>query len=324
MFQSNQLANPNLSIDAIHDGRHDLGAKPLARESIPYIVVLPGEGIAFFTYTWVTKDSVAGAAMAIFGPGVGPVPMQLRLADRAVPRDMNFDGWSIEGFKMEHDLKFDRAHVRWDTPEATIDFNFEASHPPYAYGSHPRGCPSYAADNRIEQAGRAKGTLRLGDRVISFDATSHRDHSWGTRDWLAMQHYEWFVGQVGNEVAVHFWHLQALGQTEIRGFVYKNGLMAAVSHVDVSVEFDKQYWQQRYTAKIVDESGRLTEVSTQVFAHYTLVPDPSIHLRESGGRATIDGKQGVGWMEVGWPKDCLDHINKNGPYGAPVEEQSCQ
>ena len=66
MFQSNQLANLNLSIDAIHDGRHDLGTKPLARESIPYIVVLPDEGIAFFTYTWVTKDSVAGAAMAIF------------------------------------------------------------------------------------------------------------------------------------------------------------------------------------------------------------------------------------------------------------------
>src|SRR6266481_5459408 len=201
MFQSIQLANPNLSIDAIHDGRHDLGAKPLARESIPYIVVLPDDGIAFFTYTWVTKASVAGAAMAIFGPGVGSAPIQLRLADRPVPRDMNFDSWSIEGFRMEHDLKFDRAHVRWDTPEATIDFHFEASHPPYAYGSHPRGCPSYAADNRIEQAGRAKGTLRLGDRVISFDATSHRDHSWGTRDWLAMQHYEWFVGQAGNDVA---------------------------------------------------------------------------------------------------------------------------
>ena len=84
MFQSNQLANPNLSIDAIHDGRHDLGTKPLARESIPYIVVLPDEGIAFFTYTWVTKESVAGSAMAIFGPGVGPAPIQLRLADRPV------------------------------------------------------------------------------------------------------------------------------------------------------------------------------------------------------------------------------------------------
>jgi hypothetical protein len=314
MFNSSQLANANLSIDAVHDGRHQLGNNPLGRESIPYIVVLPEEGIALFTYTWVSQKGVAGAAAAIFGPGVGPEPIQQRLADRPVPAEMNFDNWVIEGFSLEHDLKFDRAKVRWQTAAATIDFIFEASHPPYAYGSHPRGCPSYAADDRIEQAGRVQGTLALGDRLISFDATGHRDHSWGTRDWLAMQHYEWFVGQVGNDIAVHFWHLQALGRIEARGFVYKHGVMAAVSDVAVSVEFDQDYWQQRYVAKITDDAGRTTVVSAQVFAHYTLVPESTFHLRESGARAVIDGEQGVGWMEVGWPKTYLDHINENGPY----------
>jgi hypothetical protein len=314
MFHSSQLASPHLSIDAVHDGRHQLGNKPLGRESIPYIVVLPEEGIALFTYTWVSQSGVAGAAAAIFGPGVGPEPIQQRIADRPVSADMNFDNWVIEDFSLKHDLKFDRAHVHWQTPAATVDFAFEASHPPYAYGSHPRGCPSYAADNRIEQAGRAKGTLTLGNRLISFDATSHRDHSWGTRDWRAMQHYEWFVGQVGSDVAVHFWHLEALGRTEVRGFVYKNDVMAAVTDVQVSVEFDKNYWQQRYTAAVTDDAGRMTVLSTEVFARYTLVPDPTFHLRESGGRTVIDGRQGVGWMEVGWPKAYLDHIDKNGPY----------
>jgi hypothetical protein len=113
---------------------------------------------------------------------------------------------------------------------------------------------------------------------------------------------------------VHFWHLQALGRTEVRGFVFKNGLMAAVTDVEVSIEFDKDYWQQQYSAKITDDAGRTTMVSTQVFAHYTLVPDPAFQLRESGGQSVIDGKRGVGWMEVGWPTTYLDHINKNGPY----------
>ena len=214
----------------------------------------------------------------------------------------------------KHDLKFDRARVRWTSPVAAIDFTFEASHPPYAYGSHPRGCPSYAADERIEQAGCATGTITLGGRSIAFEATSHRDHSWGTRDWLAMQHYEWFVGQVGAEIAVHFWHLQALGQTEARGFVNKDGLMAAVVDVDVVVEFDRDYWQRGYTAKITDDAGRLTIVNAKVFCHYTLVPDPAMQLRESGAQAVIDGKQGVGWMEIGWPTTYLDHIKGNGPY----------
>src|SRR3546814_4983273 len=87
---------------------------------------------------------------------------------------MGFDDWRIDGFRMQQDLAFNKAHVRWETPEATVDFDFEAFHPPYAYGSDPRGCPAYCATDRIEQAGRAKGTLRIGDRVIAFDATGHR------------------------------------------------------------------------------------------------------------------------------------------------------
>src|SRR5262249_23180262 len=152
-FKNSQLANPALTIDAVHDARHRLGDRPFARESIPYIVVLPAEQIAFFTYTWVSKDSVAGAALAILGPGVGAAPIQQRLPDRPVPAEMNCDRWEIEGLLLEHDLKFGRAHVRWHTPAATVDFRFEASHPPYAYGSHPHGCPPYAADDRIEQSG---------------------------------------------------------------------------------------------------------------------------------------------------------------------------
>lgn len=314
MFNSNQMASPDLSVDAVHDGRHALDSKPFARESIPYILVLPDEGIALFTYTWVSKDSVAGSALAVFGPGVGAEPIEQRLADRPVPADMNFDNWVMEGFSLKQDLKFDKAHVRWQTPAATVDFSFEASHPPYAYGSHRQGCPKYAADNRIEQGGRAQGTLTLGDRVISFDTTSHRDHSWGTRDWFAIQHYEWFVGQAGDDISMHFWRYQALGQTLNRGFVFKNGLMAAVADVEISVEFDKDFRQQHYTAKVTDDVGRTTELSTQVFGHYTLVPDPGFHLRESGGRATIDGKPGTGWLEIGWPKSYLDHINKYGLY----------
>jgi hypothetical protein len=105
-----------------------------------------------------------------------------------------------------------------------------------------------------------------------------------------------------------------LGRTEVRGYVYKLGLMAAVVSVDVAVEFDKDYWQRRYSAKILDEAGRVTTMTTEVFGHYTLAPDPGFHLRESGGRATIDGKQGVGWMEIAWPTAYLEHLGKSGPY----------
>src|SRR3546814_11075207 len=82
--------------------------RPLMRESIPYCVVMPKEKIALFTYTWVNKDSVAGAAFGVWGPGVGGEAITGYLPDRPVPRDMNFDAWQIEGFSMRQDRKSTR------------------------------------------------------------------------------------------------------------------------------------------------------------------------------------------------------------------------
>ena len=314
MLDDSVLAEPGMAIDPVHDGRHVLPDDPFSRESIPYIVVLPEHGIAFFTYTWVTHDSVAGAALAVFGPGVGEAPIQQRLADRPVPADMGFDDWRIDSFRMAQDLKFDRAQIFWETPEATVDFSFEAVHPPYAYGSDPRGCPKYCASDRVEQAGRARGTLRLGERVIEFDATGHRDHSWGTRDWVPFQQYEWFVGQAGTDTAVHFWRFNALGKQHCRGYVFKDGLMSRVESIDVDVDYDRDFRQTGYRADLIDASERSTHIEGAVFGTYLLAPDPATSLVESGARATIDGKPAIGWMECAWPSAYLEHIRANGPY----------
>lgn len=314
MFDNAVLAEPEMAIDPIHDGRHALPNVAHGRESIPYIVVLPEHKIAFFTYTWVSAAGEAGAALAVFGPGIGDAPIQQRLADRPVPADMGFDDWQIEGFRMQQDLKFDTAHLHWETPEATLDFSFEAFHPPYSYGADPRGCPSYCAVDRIEQAGKVKGTLRLGDKTIAFEGTGHRDHSWGTRDWIPFQQYEWFVGQAGTDTAVHFWRFNALGKEHIRGYVFKDGLMSRVESVAVDVTYDDQFWQTGYVADVVDAAGRTTHIETQVFGTYCLVPHPELSLNESGGVTKIDGKDGVGWMECAWPTSYLTHIRANGPY----------
>jgi len=314
MFDNSVLADPGMAIDPANDGRHELPDVAIGRESIPYIVVLPEHGIAFFTYTWVTKDSMAGAFVAVFGPGVGVKPIQQRLADRLVSRGMDFDDWQIDNFRMSQDLKFDRATIFWETLEAAVDVSFEAFHPPYSYGADTRGCPKYCATDRIEQAGRVTGRLRIGDRIIEIDGTGHRDHSWGTRDWAAFQQYEWFVGQVGTETAVHFWRLNAAGKEQIRGYVFHDGLMSVVDTVVVDVDYDDQYLQTGYRANIVDAAGRTMHVEGKVFGTCRLEADPAITLYESGATLVMDGKQGVGWMECAWPTAYLDHIRANGPY----------
>lgn len=312
MFSHIKLARPELHIEKKHDGRHPLGPSPLDRESIPYLVNLPDEGMALFTYTWVNKDGSAGAAMALFGPGVGPEPIQIKLADRAVPDDMDFSNWVIDDFQMQQDLQFGKAKIYWKTPEVTLDFSFEAFHPPYAYGSNPKGCPKYCANNRIEQSGRCRGSITLADRVIEFNTTGHRDHSWGVRDWKAFLNYRWFEAQVGDKVAVHFWHLYAAGNTELLGYVVKDSLMAEVTDIVIDWEHDDQYRQKTLCATLTDEAGRKTLVKAEYFAHYSLIPDPAITLIEAAGRAWIDGEEGLAWTEIAWQTDYLNHLIEHG------------
>ncbi len=47
MFDNSVLSEPEMAIDPSHDGRHELPNVAMGRESIPYIVVLPEEKIAF-------------------------------------------------------------------------------------------------------------------------------------------------------------------------------------------------------------------------------------------------------------------------------------
>ncbi|MBL6612715.1 MAG: hypothetical protein ISP45_01750 [Reyranella sp.] len=307
MFSKAALESPDFDIDPVHDGRHALPDVPTARESIPYLVALPEHRIAIIAYFWATRGSMAGAALAVFGQGAG-TGVQIRIPDQPVSPEMNFDDWRLGGLSIRQDLAFDKAQVRWASPEVSFEFDFEAFHPPYAYASDPRGCPPYLALDRIEQAGRVRGRLAYGGHTIEFDATGHRDHSWGTRDWIPFQHHEWFLGQVGADIAVHFLRYQGLGREHLRGYVYKDGRMSRVVKLDLDIRFDNQYCQTGYAAVLLDAAGRRTKVEAEVFGVYGLVPDPSICLNESGAAARIDGRAGAAWLEVGWPAQYLQYI----------------
>ena len=314
MLHDVKLAREGLRVADEHDGRHALPDSPIARESIPMMINDPDAGIAGFAYTWVTGASEAGAVLALFGPGVGDQPAVEKLADRPVPRDMGFDDWRLDGFTMRNDLKFDRSQLGWDSPTAKVDLTFEAFHPPYAYGAHKDGCPSYTATDRIEQSGTLKGTIEVAGKRFDYDGLGHRDHSWGTRDWGAWQHYNWFEGQAADGTSVHFWRFIALGRINLRGYVSKDGLLAEITALDLDVEYNDDLWQQNFTAHITDEAGRETRVEGQFYAHYALIPSDLLTLREGAARATYDGKPGIGWMEVAWPPAYLDYVKTNGPY----------
>lgn len=305
-----RLTRPELTVAPQHDGRHVLDpTNPRDRESVPFIINIPEEGISLFTYTWVNSANEAGAAISIFGPGVGGEPRSFGLPDRPIDPEMDFSDWQIENFSMKHDLQFKKAECHFAKDDVELDFTFEAYHPPYAYSANKAGCPPYCADDRIEQSGVARGTLKLGNRTINFEAGAHRDHSWGTRDWFAFRPgYRWFVGQVGTDISVHFWDLNALGRPNLRGYLVKNGMMAELTKVDIAWTLDAQFLHQTLEGTLTDEAGRETTLKAEFYSHSVLQPCDELTLNEAGARIWVDDKEGAGWMEFAWATDYLEHI----------------
>jgi hypothetical protein len=307
MIDRSVLANPSLWLEPEHDGRHALRDAPLTRESIPYILSLPEAGIGAFFYTWVDRLNVAGFACAIFGPGVENGPIVARIDGVTVPADQNFDNWSIAGFNLKQDLKLDKATLSWKGERAAVELAFEATHPAYAYGSDPRGCWSFMADNRLEQSGTARGSITIDGRVIPVDTTCHRDHSWGTRDWEYAQHWKWLVTQSGKDAAVHVFQMYQRGRIDLRGYVFKDGRMSEVVGFDCDFELDETLRQKSLAATVTDAIGRKTTIDAKAVAVQLLPPEPSTCLYEAPLSLTIDGKPGVGWVEFMWPAAYVEH-----------------
>ncbi|WP_428311868.1 DUF7064 domain-containing protein [Hydrocarboniphaga sp.] len=296
------------TLDPANDGRHRLRDLPLERESIPYTFVLPDQQIAAFCYTWVNKDSLAGSAFVLFGKGVGDAPIAEAVDGIKVPEVMNFDDWRVGTVHLQHDLQFNKAELRLEGERAGIHARFDALHRPYAYGFHPDGCPDYAATNRIEQAGRVHGTVRIGAREIAFDSFGARDHSWGTRDWQMPQHWKWLHAQAGPDLCLHFWQFYARGKVELRGYVLSEGVIAEVDDLVIDFAVDDQCNQTHIELQLHDSAGRITKMTAHNYAHFPLVPGPHTVLNEGAMICEINGRTGVGWSEFMWPSTYLEHM----------------
>lgn len=310
----NKLATnrPVPLLDTINDGRHQLRDLPLERESIPYVISLPEHGIGTFIYTWVTKDHIAGSMFVAYGPAIGDQPIMEAIDGVPMGPEHNFSDWQVGKLHLRQDLKLQSAQISVAAERIQLEAQFEAAHPAYAYGFHPDGCPDYAATNRLEQAGRIHGVLTVDGKAYEFDTTCARDHSWGTRDWDVPQHWKWLHAQAGPDTCVHFWQINARGQTDLRGYVFRDGRMAEVHAVDVTFDADDQYRQKTVDAMVHDTAGRSTRVQGTFFGHFPLVPSPSCTLIEGAMRCEIDGQAGVGWSEFMWPTGYLDYLRKQG------------
>lgn len=297
-------------LDDEHDNRHLLDGSELSRESLAFIIQEPSSGIGGFLYTWVNGAGKAGAALCLFGQAIGAKPIFEACDGIDVPTTMDFKNWQVGGLSLQLHDALKTATVRYKSDQVEVEYDFTALHQAYAYSAHPQGCPAWMADDRFEQQGKIKGRIVTANSEIEFEALSLRDHSWGTRDWGVNQHWKWVHVQSGEAYGVHFWKLFALGKAHLCGYVIRDGHMAQVTQVIEQFSCHEGLVPRAVSAEVTDSAGRVTQISAEVIQAFPFKVHELITLFECPMRATIEGQQGNGWMEMMWPNDLIGYMAK--------------
>lgn len=282
------------------DLRHKLDDSPIARESLIFLLFLPEENLGVIAYTWVNGESKAGSMMLVFGDENERLA-QFHTEGVAVGPDANFDDWTVGPLSVRHGEPHKTAHVLYEHDGVSLDYHFEATTPAFTYHDNADGCPDFLAKNRLEQSGLVRGTLTIGDRVVNFDTTGHRDHSWGNRDWTAFHHYKWVNIQAGSDISINFMHGLAIDQLYQLGYVDRDGVQSPISSIKANIERDDETYS--YTSAditLIDELGRTTEVTAGNRTSLAVWPAGGLESHDAAGRCTVAGVEGIIHIEEGW------------------------
>ncbi|MGQ0467346.1 MAG: DUF7064 domain-containing protein [Sporichthyaceae bacterium] len=291
---------------ANHHRRHDIRGAKLARESFLYTFQLPEHGLAGLLYTWVDAEDKAGYAAWAYGGNPDGSAIFEHGDGVAVGSDQNFDDWRVDSLTV-HMGPGNETTASYTGKRIAMDFAFRPMHPAYLYSESPAGCPSYFADDRMEQSGHVTGTFTVDGRTYAVDTSGHHDHSWGTRDWAAVQQYKWVECQAGDSAA-HVFELNAFGRRTLVGYVLRDGVLAHVTDADFDVDYDADWFQRQVRLRLHDDTGRTTTVNVTSFARFEFPVHAGATLVDTMATVEIEGRPGTGFCDWLWPPPYLAHL----------------
>ena len=284
-----------------HAYRHKL--TPEGRESLAHILLFPEHQIAGFIYPSMLGTGEAKAIACFFGPDY---PEQIvEVVEGPIADDMNFDNWRLGPLHMEVAEPYKRVNLDWSGDRIKFKGSFVATHPAYPFSTHPKGNPPYFGDNRTEQHGRLVADVELDGFKFHHEGLLIRDHSWGPRVWGLNQHYKWIHATTG-ESSMHFFEMQAFGRTELRGFLFKDGVMRHLASVDYDFVYDDDMLQKTFQVTVTDTDGRTSFIDYRVFGILQSSHDPKTCINTGCATIAFDGVPGVGVCEFSWNKDYFD------------------
>jgi hypothetical protein len=158
----------------------------------------------------------------------------------------------------------------------------------------------YRATTRYEIPCRVRGTVTVDGETFTVDGHGQRDHSWGLRDWWAMD-WVWSAGRLDDGTRVHATDVRLPGRPTI-GMGYVQAPGAELQELDAM-----------HTSETTAESGLVAEGvldlhSADLALTVTPLGDGPLLMAADDGRTThflrsscvfeaADGRRGLGWVE---------------------------
>ncbi|NHI91680.1 MAG: hypothetical protein EAX96_04190 [Candidatus Lokiarchaeota archaeon] len=193
---------------------------------------------------------------------------------------------------------------------------FEERFPPYIYMSQEdpvEALKKYgmeilkvAATRHYEQGMKVTGVIKLKENgqikeERHLNCYGHRDHSWGTRDWVLIDGWNWVACQF-EDSTMNFARAQALGKILEHGFISTKDSHENVTKVEVKTEYGfngNNSLPKTSTFFVTTPTRKITIVSTTWKSIYiTRQTDRGLtEVHEQIVYFEMDGKKGYGISE---------------------------
>lgn len=200
-------------------------------------------------------------------------------------------------------------HRRWHLSyraaagEVALEGEWAASSPAYGYAQLPGG-GGPGGPGRLEQSGRFRGTVTLGDERIEVDAVAHRDHSWGAeRDWSALGNWTYVNGEFSDGFAFNAIQVPLTAGVFYRiGYVCVGGQLRTAADLAAEVEVAPQ-GTHHLGARIwlVDECGSRYDVDGRCLVNCPVDVGTTV-VNDAISEFRCRGVTGYGVIEWGYQK----------------------
>lgn len=285
---------------------HDLGGDSNSQESVLGNILIPEHGLYAVAHCSISSTGAAKRILAVFQGDEDPI---LEVESDTLSATDDLSDTRIAGLHITQPDRLQTMTLQYTSEQIGLDYRFKGMHEAFDFARCKDGAAPSSASNRFEQAGQIQGTLRIGDRTLTFDTTGERDHSWGPRNYNGTQNYKWLSAQAGPNFAVQITQTMYFGRQYLNGFVFRDGLLSALADLKIRTHYDDRILQSEVEFVITDEAGRITRGAGQRYAG-GFIPAGVVNA-EAAFRFKLDGLDGLGVYSNGWQPSYIDYLRND-------------